>query len=240
MKKIFSLFLLLTFVLCFSACTFGIELPDTVTIAEAEYKKAFSGDLYPTDEGFLCADGVKITQNTYHKYSDTPFDCYLSYDDNAEPTVYFKSEQFDEAVSYYQNASNFNYFCVLGNIHDENDRQVMEFPKIDTGKFDSLLAFSQKYSYDPLASNNEDGLKKVPLTDPDHHTAEEIHFYKESKDGAFVTLKAYTLVLHEGKLHLLYRYYFSDEADSVMLIRAIPTELDDYFRPLIADLQKGA
>ena len=80
---------------------------------------------------------------------------------------------------------------------------------------------------------NELHLKKVPITNPDDWMADEIHFYKESKDGAFTTSRAYTFIIYENKLCFLYQYDFRDEDAPVMAIRDIPKELSNYFLSLL-------
>ena len=40
------------------------------------------------------------------------------------------SEQYDRALSFYNDAENYRFFCIVGNIHDENDQE----------KFDEFLA----------------------------------------------------------------------------------------------------
>lgn len=237
MKKYILLFLSLILVLCFSSCALTLDKHDTVTIEGKEYKKAFVSELYPFDE-FVPNDGVKVSGNLYYKYSQTPYDCYIAYDRNAEPNVYFEKEKFDEAKLYYSNSNNFKFFCLIGNIYDENDQQIINLENINYSMFNSLLEFSKDNDHNPFtSSNSEEGLKKVPVTDPDDWMADEIHFYKESKDGAFTTSKAYTFILHENRLCLLYQYDFSDDEAPVMLVRDIPSETSDYFCFLLKELR---
>ena len=174
----------------------------------------------------------------YYKYQLTDFDCYIAYDNDAEPNVYFESNQFGEAVSYYNNEENFDFYCLLGNIHDESEQQIIEIEDIDSLIFNQLLEFSKNNDYNPFTSfNDEDGLKKIPISNPDDWMADEIHFYKESKDGAFMTSKGYTFVLHENKLCLLYQYDFIDDESPVMLVKDIPSEISNYFCSLLGELQ---
>ncbi len=240
MKKYIFLFLLLTLVLCYSSCTFNFGKPDTATTAiieEKEYKKAFIGELYPGDE-FAPNDGVKVSENLYYQYSETPYDCYIAYDRNAEPNVYFEIEKFDEATSYYSDSNNYKFFCLLGNVHDTNQQKILEIQKIDYLMFNQLLEFSSNNNYNLFAAfTDEDGLKKVPIPNPDNWTADEIHFYKESNDGAFGTSKGYTFILLDDKLCFLYRYDFGDDDVPVMLVRSIPSEVSDYFCSLLKELQ---
>ena len=234
MKKI-CFILSLILILCCS-CTINVNEPDTVTIEEKEYKKAFIGELYPIED-VVSNEGIKISGNSYYKSFKTQYDCYISYDRNAEPNVYFSSEQFDEAFSFYNDASNFNFFCLLGNIHDENDQKILEIQEIDSLMFNSLIEYSAKNDYNPFSSNNEDGLKKVPILNLDDWLSNEIHIYKESKDGAFSTSNGYTFIMVDDRLCLLYRYDFGDENNPIMLVREIPEDLSEYFCTLLKELQ---
>ena len=237
MKKYIMLFLSLILVLCLSSCTLSLDTPDTVTIDGKEYKKAFVGELYPLDEVFS-NDGVKASGKVYHKYSQTTYDCYIVYDNNAEPNVYFEAGKFDEAKLYYDNSNNFNFFCLMGNIHDENDQQINHLENMDQSKFDSLLEFSNNNEYNPFTFfNNDESLIKIPIANPDDWMADEIRFYKESKDGAFSTSRAYTFILHENDLYMLYYYDYGDDENPVMLVRDVPTEISDYFCTLLNELK---
>ena len=240
MKKYILVILSLMLILSFASCTKKIP-PLTITIEGKEYQKAFVGELYPLDTSFPDADdkeGIRISGEYYYKYQLTDFNCYIAYDNNAEPNVYFESGRFEAAVSYYRNAENFKFFCLLGNIHDENDQQILEIKEIDSLMLDQLLDFSKDTDYNPFTSfNDEEEIITVSIPNPNDWMADEIHFYKESKDGAFSTLKGYTFILYENKLGLLYQYDFTDEKSPVMLIQYVPTEISDYFCSLLENLQ---
>lgn len=239
MKKYIFAILSLILILSSASCTIKKDLPVNITIEGKEYQRAFVGELYPIDEDILNSEGTKRFGTSYLKYSETQFNCYIAYDNNAEPNIYFESHQFEEAVSYYESEDNFNYFCLLGNIHDEKNQQIFEIKDIDSLMLDLLLEFSKNNDYNPFASlNNEEGITTVSIPDPNNWMADEIHFYKESNDGAFSTSKAYTFILYENKLCFLYQYDFTDEKSPVMLIRYVPTEISDYFCSLLEDLQR--
>ena len=184
------------------------------------------------------ADGKRVLGNVYNHYPKSPFDCYITYDRHAEPNVYFSADVFDRAMSYYGKAESFDFFCLLGNIHDEDEQEIYSLLEIDPLMIDQLVAYSAKNCYDPFTSlDNEEDLLQLPIPNPDDWMADEIHFYKESKDGAFTTSRAYTFVRLEDRLCLLYRYDFSNEDSPVMLVRELPTELSAYFCALLDDLQ---
>lgn len=240
MKKYIAIILSVMLILNTAACTLKKDLPDTVTIDGKEYQRAFVGELYPLDTGLPDAEhkeSIRISGKSYYEYQLTDFDCYIAYDSHAEPNVYFESGRFEDAVSYYRNADSFKFFCLLGNIHDENEQQVLEIKEMDSLLLDQLLEFSKDNDYDPLTSNNnEEGITTVSIPDPNNWISDEIHLYKESKDGAFSTSKAYTFILYEGDLCLLYRYDFTDEKSPSMGIRYVPTEISDYFCSLLEAL----
>jgi hypothetical protein len=241
MKKYILVILSVMLILNSASCTLKKDLPVNITIEGKEYQRSFIGELYPLDTGFPDADdkeGIRISGEYYYKYQLTDFDCYIAYDNNAEPNVYFESGRFEDAVSYYKNAENFKFFCLLGNIHDENHQQILEIKEIDSLMLDQLLEFSKGNDYNQFTSfNKEEGITTVSIPDPNDWMADEIHFYKESKDGAFSTSKAYTFILYEDKLCFQYQYDFTDEKSPVMLIRYVPTEISDYFCSLLENLQ---
>ena len=242
MKKLSILFLSLALVFCFSSCALNAtkSAADTVVIEENEYTKAFTGELYPVDDSFMSTDGVIVSGSQYYKYSNAQYDCYITYDHNAEPNVYFENINLDDAVSYYNDPCNWSFFCLLGNVFDENEQQILEVKEMDPVMFDQLLEFAAENDNNPFTSfNNEDGLKEVPIPNPDDWTADEIHFYKASIDGAFITSKGYTFVLVENQLCLLYQYDFADEETPVMLVKGVPSEISDYFCCLLNELQCG-
>lgn len=237
MKKLVSFILCATLVLCCTSCAYIFPQPDTVTIEGTLYKRAFVSELFPVDD-CVSTDSVSIAGNSYFEYPNAQYDCYISYDRNAQPNVYFPSEQYHEAVSYYTDPNHFTFYCLIGNIHDTNQQEVSVIQNIDAPMFARLLEFSSKNEYNPLTLfNKEDGLVKVPIANPDNWTADEIHFYKESNDGAFSTSKGYTFIMHDGKLSLLYQYDWGDDNAPEMLLRSVPTEISDYFCTLLKELQ---
>lgn len=229
MKKLILIFLSIILVVSLSSCGLNLPKPDSVKINGVEYKRAFIGDLYPLTD--TSGEPTKVKGNAYYECSNTSYGCYIAYDQNAEPNIYFASERFDKAVSHYTDENNFNFFCLIGNVHDENQQQIFQLTDIDNSKFQSFVDFSHSNSYNPLTSFNDDkNLKKLPITSSDNWADDEIHFYKESKDEAFSTSRAYTLKLYENKLYFLYYY---DASNKIMLVKDIPTELNDYFLSLL-------
>ena len=238
MKKYIILFFSLILVLCFSSCSLISDLPDTVTIDEKEYTRAFISEFFPVSKSLVNNNGVRVSGHIYYEYSNTPFDCYIAYGNDGFPNVYFESSAFNEAFSYYTDLNNLKFFCLFGNVHDENKQKIIEIEEIDIDMFNSLLEYSIENNYNPLTSfNNEEGLKSVPIPDPDNWVSDEIHLYKESKDGAFTTSRGYIFKLIDNQLYLLYRYDFRNDESPAMILRDIPKDISDYFCSLVKKLQ---
>lgn len=240
MKRSICIILSLICVFLFSSCSFTVTLPDRVTIGSDTYKRAFEAALYPLNESNVAAEGTKISGIPYYKINNVPFDCYVAYDSSAEPHLYFADGIFDEAVSYYDSPENYNYYCVISNIHDESEAEQCPISDADSDIFDQLISFAQENDYDPLAShNNAANVRYAPIPDPDDWTKNEIHLYKESKDEAFTTATGYTFLIVENKLVLLHYYTFENEENPQMAIMDVPTELSDYFCELISNWIKS-
>ena len=71
MKKI-CFILSLILILCCCSCTINFNKPDTVTIEEREYKKAFIGELYPIDD-VVSSEDINISGNSYYKCFKTQY-----------------------------------------------------------------------------------------------------------------------------------------------------------------------
>ena len=242
MKKFILTVLALILVFC-TSCTALFALPDSVTIGNTEYRRAFVGTLYPTDHSFLSpvtAQSDAVMQETYYHYPPTVFDCRIAYDTDAEPNVYFANEQFDEAVSFYTDSENFRFFCMIGNIHSETDHQIFEIQDMNALMLERLAEYAAANDYSPFAPESKrEYLIEVPFSPSENYTANEIRFYKESTDGAaFTACKGYCYVLHDNQLCLLYFYDFANADAPVMCLKAIPTEISDYFRTLLESLSE--
>ena len=92
MKRLVSFILCATLVLCCTSCAYIFPQPDTVTIEGTLYKRAFVSELFPVDD-CVSTDSVSIAGNSYFEYPNAQYDCYISYDRNAQPNVYFPSER---------------------------------------------------------------------------------------------------------------------------------------------------
>ena len=125
MKKYIILFFSLILVLCFSSCSLISDLPDTVTIDEKEYTRAFISEFFPVSKSLVNNNGVRVSGHIYYEYSNTPFDCYIAYGNDGFPNVYFESSAFNEAFSYYTDLNNLKFFCLFGNVHDENKQKII-------------------------------------------------------------------------------------------------------------------
>ena len=143
MKK-FVLFVLL-FILTLSLSSCGLNLlglyqPDSVKIGEKNYTKVFSNELFPVKTISIDTEKVEYPGAKFYKCKETRFDCYIAY--NHKPIIYFENEQADEAASYYSKGDNFDFFCITGNIHGENDHKLYTIESVDYEMFDSLIQFA--------------------------------------------------------------------------------------------------
>ena len=110
---------------------------------------------------------------------------------------------------------------------DENNHKIFLLDSIEHSMFDGLM----KCIY------NKAGFMPMPVTKEDW-VADEIHFYKESKDGAFGTSRGNTFIIQNGKLYFLGYYDFSDEDESLMHLKEVPSDVSDYFCNLIGNFNK--
>lgn len=238
MKRFVLILVAVAIIICSTACSHKRELPDTVVINENEYRRAFVNELYPAKEGFPSSADAKIEGVSFYNYTaDASFDTYIAYDGSAKPNVYFLSEQYDSALSFYNDAENYRFFCIVGNIHDENDQEKFEIEMMGVSMFERFLEFSKENDNDPFSSsNNEDGLIKIQLDEPEKRTDNEVHLYKESRDAAFKTSTAYSFVKVEDKLYYFYQYDYSDTEKPVMLVKELPEDINNYFYGLLGTL----
>ena len=227
MKRTSAFLLLLILIFSATSCNFKNNKSDTVKIDNKEYIRASIGQVYPVDNAFIADGGEKISGNTYFGYPNGKFDCYISYGDDGEPNLYFESKKQDEILAYYNDPKNYNYFCLIGNANDENNQQIFKLDGIEHSMFDGLM----KCIY------NKAGFMPMPVTNDDW-VADEIHFYKESKDGAFSTSKGNTFIMRERKMYVIGYYDFSDDDAPVMHVKEVPSDVSNYFCGLIENINK--
>lgn len=225
--------------LCLTSCKSTKNVKNNVvTIKGEEYKLAFVDELYPMYEELVSNKEIWALGKKCYEYIKPQFGCYIAYDLKAEPNIYFKSEQFDEALEFYSNGDNYNFFCLRGNIFDEERQQIFELHDIDLKMFDELISFASEKEYNPLTSfDNKDGIISFPINQ-NSKVVNEIHFYKESKDGAFTTSKGYTFLVRGDKMYLLYYYDYANDSKPVAKVRTLPTELSDYFYNLLKEIEQ--
>lgn len=187
MKRFLAILLSVVLAVMCVSCGKLTSLPDTVKSDGKEYQRAFSNTMFPCDDS-MRSDAKKISGRSYYMYSATPYDCRIVYSNNAKPNIYFVEEQFKDAAAFYSDPGNFDFYCIFGNLFDIEGQQKYLINEIDTSMFEQLIAFAEKNSYDPLSIfHDTKGLKTIMLQDPQHWEEDEIHIFKESKDGAFCT-----------------------------------------------------
>lgn len=233
MKKIFLIIPLILFI-TLTSC--GLRsLPDSATIGSREYVRSSLSALYPVDYP-SSENEISLFGFSFYEYAVSPFDCLVAYDNEAEPTLYFATEKNEDAVSYYSDAGNYRYYCLFGNVQDENRQRIVEIAEVSHENFNCLIAFAAESSYNPFSAGSERNVITVPMPDIVNWTDNEIHFYKESKDDAFTTSRGYTFIINDEKLFLLYQYDFGSETAPTMKLIPVAQELSDYFISLARSL----
>lgn len=231
MKK--HLIFLLAFLTCFlGACSTKFDLPETVKIDGVSYQSAYNGMLYPTDEANVSNEAVIQGLCTFHRFDHPEYDCYITYNDSGEPVIYFAEDQFEAAKAYYDDPSNYRYYCMVGNIFEDPD--VYEIPEMEPERLDALIAFCDKYDYDPTTSYQKTvETRFVPVQED--WTAGELRFRKESNDGCFSS-GDHIFQLVDGALAMVYTYDLESENGYQMEIVDFPPELSDYFTELLKEV----
>jgi hypothetical protein len=208
----------------FGGCFFARSLKTTVTYSEREYKTGFYGELYfPVDIDFG-GEEFELDGRTFYTLPLEGHHWIYTFT-GAQRVVYCLSEEWEQENAYYSDNDNFDFYCSMGNVYEP--LTVAEIPNMDYDKFEELGTFADEHGYDPFNAKADKGQKAYPM--PDWRDG-EIRFYKVSKDGLFSSTKGNNLHLIDGRLVLLYRYYFADdEAQECMYGVELPSELSDYF-----------
>ncbi len=244
MKKLLVLFSVLILA---NFCSCGLiggntKTPEAVDIDGVEWSLAYeNGYFYPQEDLNEENKAGSVEGYNFYNFEGKEFDFIVCYSRNGKPNIYFKTEELDSARAYYDNPENCNYYCIIGNIHDENDHRVYELTDLDTDKFEELYSFSMEESYDP-SKGLEDrvGKKEIPFDPNSSFTDGEIVFYKADKSGVLCTSKGANYRIEENELVMLYFYYFdgyNDYANPLMYVSEVPEELGDYFVDIVDKLE---
>lgn len=237
MKK---LILIATFVvyltLVLTACSVELSVPHTVAIDGTTYRNGFYGDLWP-DNITLKGEPIKVGVNDFQRVNCERFDwVHSAIGTKTSGILYCKESQWEEAQEYYADCDNFVYYCSIGAKYVDLDPVIITIPNIDSKKFDELMVYANKNSYNPFGSNKDVKIRRIPI--PDRDKSPELVFYKESKDGFFTSFKGNIFHELDGKLLLLFYYDFGHGKKEEMVAVDVPDELGQYFVKLIEQLKK--
>ncbi len=227
MKKIFCLIILLSFLLC-GCVNFTQNIHDSIELNGVIYKTGFYGLLYPNDFAFNGQES-KINNLSYKQLSHESFDLYhANTGAYTSGTIYCNSNDYDEALTYYNDPKNFSYYCLLGDAAYAKDDLSIPLPDIDIEKFNSLLDFAAKSTYDPFDSNHNSKISKVELPMPDNKS-NKIIFYKESIDSLFVSTQENEYYIIDNYLYLVYQYDYGHGEYEKLIAVKVPEEISEYF-----------
>ena len=90
-----------------------------------------------------------------------------------------------------------------------------------------IVIFAGENVYEPFRSNSNG--QEVIMESPDPDKSPRVDFYKESKDGYFISDRAYHFYVVNEKLYFL-RYF--DRKEDTMHAVQVPEEIAGYFLEL--------
>lgn len=206
-----------------------------IMIDGVTYRNGFYGDLWPVNLKYK-SDSFEVEGNKFYHVNCDKFDWVLGLTGStSNGELYCAESQWAQARAYYADNNNFVYYCRIGAQYVDRDPIIANIPNIDPIKFDELMAFADKNSYDPFSSNSSVVTRRLPL--PDRDISPELIFYKESKDGYFTSYKGYKFHALDGKLLLVYYYDYGSGKYEEMVAVDIPDEIGQYFINMLAQLQ---
>ena len=229
-RKVYFCFFLSSIVclFCFSGCGMAPDGPKKVLIEDDTYVTGFYGSMFPhefeyTEESYLVDDTE--FRRIEHEQFELVHALVGSY---TEGTIYCKESQCDEVKTYYADADNFTYFCLIGTPKKDVSPLAVDISEIDTEKFDALTLFAEKNSYNPFDFKKNDGIEKIELPIPDDTKSPRLVFYKESKDGLFASSKGEYFHIIDGELILVFYYDMGHGEYEKLVAVKVPEELSDY------------
>ncbi len=235
MKKIVLIIFCIFFTPILMACNISnILVPKTITIDGITYRNGFYGDLWPENLTYK-GDSYKKGNKEFYHVDCEQFDwVHSDGGGTANGVLYCAESQWEQANEYYKDSNNFTYFCSIGAEYIDRDPVIITVPNIDPTKFDELLSFAKKNSYDPFGANSDVKTFRLPI--PDREESPQFIFYSESKDGFFTSFKGDKFFVVDGKLLLLYYYDYGHGKYEEMVAVEVPDELGKYFIEFIGQL----
>lgn len=228
-KTLFLLFLIIVLIsLYISGCGMAPDGSKTVLIGADTYATGFYGSLFPYN--FNRTEEVyNVDDIEFRRLDNDSFDLlHASIGPYSEGTIYCNESQYDEARAYYSDSDNYTYFCQIGTPKKDASPLVMDISHIDIEKFDSLIEFAEKNSYDPFDFVKNNKIEKLELPMPDETESPRLVFYKESKDGMFISSRGEYFHIIDDEIVLVFYYdYGYGEYEKLIAVK-VPDEISDY------------
>ncbi len=228
MKKLFALILII--VLTLTGCV-GL-VPDGPETLEADgkiFKTGFYGTLFPNNY-VLADESLNINNITLNKVVHDNFELYhADIGCYTEGTIYCAEKDYENALTFYNDPKNYSYYCILGVDSDTQNAKTIEFPDIDTDKFNALLDFADKSNYDPFDKKHNSKIEKVELPMPDDTKNTRLVFYKGSKDDLFVSSTGTDYYIINNHLYMVYQYDFGHGEYEKLIAVKVPDDISTYF-----------
>lgn len=234
MKK-FSMLVILPVMLCFvlTACS----APETVTIDGTVYRSGFYGNLFPANMTYG-SDIYTVNRIEFRRVICDRYNwMHTSNGTTTGGTIYCDDGQWEQAKTYYEDASNFIFYCEAGveNVYEDRKPAIVDLSEgIDPLKFDTLMDFAASNSYDPFDTKKNESVETIRLPIPDSGESPRLVFYKESKDGWFASDKSYQFHIVDETLLLVFYYDYGHGEYEELVAVEVPDELGRYFIELLA------
>lgn len=192
-------------------------------------KTGFYGTLFPYEFEFEGAS-FDIDGITLNKIAHDKFDLYhASVGSYSEGTVYCASEDYESALAFYGDDDNYSYYCTLGVDSYTQSTETFEIANVDKDKFCALLDFADMSGYDPFDEEHNSEIEKVELPMPDDTKDTRMVFYKESKDGLFVSSQGTDYYIFDGQMYAVYWYDHGHGEYEKLVAVKVPEDLSEYF-----------
>ncbi len=211
-------------------------VPDGPALLEGDgktYQTGFYGDLFPHE--FELTDQTSSVEGiTLTKLLHPQFQLYhAEIGPYASGTLYCAGEDYENAVAFYSDPSNYTYFCILGANTDTTQEKTVEIPQVDPVKFEALWDFARQSEYDPFDSAHNAKVEKVDLPMPDSTKDIRLVFYKESVDSLFTSIKGNEYYIFNNRLYMVYQYDCGHGEYEKLIAVQVPLELSNYFVDLM-------
>lgn len=211
--------------------------PSEVIIGGTAYQTGFYGDLWPSGLSFT-GEEYEVDGQTFRRLDWDAFDCVQAPTGaKTGGTIYCRADQWEQAGAYYANGDHFTYYCKIDAANAREEERIYELEDIDLEQWEALARLGQTFRYDPFgpAQNTASELKSVAIDTQTTDPGSYIHFYRESKDGHFVSFRGDRFFILDGALYLG-RYH--NQSEHTLSAVEIPAETAAYFIALVEDLRQ--